>query len=99
MTDSRLIYAYFNSFVCPQVDRIAYQTAAVLENTYYGTGVPLPSDGPYDYWDEQKMEGRGLLSMKHVAYLSGIGTFGKSTLLLNREYGNRLLIGCVLTDL
>lgn len=99
MANSRLIYSYFNSFACPQVDRIAYQTAALLESTYHGTGVPLPSDVPYDYWDEEKMEGRGLLSMKHVAYLSGIGTIGKSTLLLNRKYGNRLIIGCVLTDL
>ncbi len=99
ITDSRLIYSYFNSFACPQVDSIAYHTAVVLENTYHGLGVPLPSDGPYDYWDEEKMEGRGLLSMKHVAYLSGIGTFGKNTLLLNREYGNRLVIGCVLTNL
>ena len=99
IADSRLIYSYFNNFACPQVDSIAYHTAVVLENTYHGLGVPLPSDGPYDYWDEDKMEGRGLLSMKHVAYLSGMGTFGKSTLLLNREFGNRLVIGCVLTNL
>lgn len=97
--DSRLIYSYYNSFACPQADRIAYQTAVFLENVYHGTGVPLPSDGPYDYWNEEKLEGRGLLSMKHAAYLSGIGTFGKSTLLLNKTYGNRLVIGCVLTDL
>ena len=97
--DSRLIYSYFNNFVCPQVDHIAYQTAVVLENAYCGTGVPLPCDGPYDYWNEEKMAGRGLLSMKHAAALAGIGTLGKSTLLLNRDYGNRLVIGCVLTDL
>lgn len=99
MADSQLIYAYFNNFTSPQVDWIAFQTAAFLEKTYHGTGVPLPSDGPYDDWDEEKMKGRGLLSMKHAAYLCGIGTFGKSTLLLNSEYGNRLVIGSVLTDL
>lgn len=99
VANPQLIYSYFNYFACPQVDRIAFQAAAFLEKTYHGMGVPLPSDGPYEYWDEEKMEGRGLLSMKHAAYLSGIGTFGKSTLLLNREYGNRLVIGCVLTNL
>lgn len=99
MADSRLIYSYYNYFACPQVDRITFQTAAFLEKIYHGTGVPLPSDGPYEYWDEEKMEGRGLLSMRHAAYLSGIGTFGKNKLLLNRDYGNRLIIGCVLTDL
>lgn len=99
MANSGLIYSHFNSFICPQVDRIALQTAALLESSYHGIGVPLPCDVPYDYWDEEKMEGRGLLSMKHVAYLSGLGTLGKSTLLLNKKYGNRLIIGCVLTDL
>lgn len=99
MANARLIYAYYNSFACPLVDRIAFQTAVCLENTYHGTGVPLPSDGPYDEWNEEKMAGHGLLSMKHAACLSGIGALGKSTLLLNREFGNRLVIGCVLTDL
>ena len=99
MVDSRLIYSHFNAFACPRVDHIAYRTADLLEKTYRGTGVPIPCDGPYDYWDEEKMEGRGLLSMKHIAFFSGIGTFGKNTLLINREYGNRLIIGCVLTDL
>jgi epoxyqueuosine reductase QueG len=97
--DSRLIYAYFNGLACPQVDHIAYQTATFLEKTYRGIGVPITCDAPYDYWDEEKMEGRGLLSMKHAAVLAGIGTFGKNTLLINKDYGNRLIIGCVLTDL
>lgn len=97
--NSPLIYSHYNNFACPQVDRIAFETAAFIETTYHGTAVPLPCDAPYDYWDEEKMEGRGLLSMKHVAYLSGIGTLGKNTLLLNRTYGNRLILGCVLTDL
>lgn len=99
MVDSRLIYAHFNSFACPLVDQIAYQTADLLEKAYRGTGVPIPCDTPYDYWDEEKMEGRGLLSMRHLAYFSGIGTLGKNSMLINKEYGNRLIIGCVLTDL
>lgn len=99
MVDSKLIYAHFNNFACPQVDHIAYQTANFLEKKYHVTGVPIPCDGPYDYWDVEKMEGRGLLSMKHAAVLSGIGTFGKNTLLINKDYGNRLIIGCILTDM
>jgi len=98
LSEPRLIYSYYNNFVCSQTDRIAFQTAAMLEKFYHGAAVPLPSDGPYDYWNEEKMEGRGLLSMKHAAFFAGIGSFGKSSLLLNRDYGNRLVIGCVLTD-
>lgn len=99
MGNSRLIYSHFNNFACPQVDQIAYKTANLLEKMYDGIGVPVPCDVPYDYWEEEKMEGRGLLSMKHIGYLAGIGTLGKNTLLINKVYGNRLVIGCVLTNL
>jgi epoxyqueuosine reductase QueG len=37
--------------------------------------------------------------MKHAAVLAGLGTLGKNTLLLNRDYGNLLVIGAVLTNL
>jgi epoxyqueuosine reductase QueG len=97
--DPRFIYSHFNYLACPQVDRIAFETANFLEKTYHRMGVPIPSDAPYDYWNEEKMEGRGLLSMKHAAVLAGIGTLGKNTLLINKDFGNRLIIGCVLTDL
>jgi epoxyqueuosine reductase QueG len=61
--------------------------------------VPLPSDSPCEYWDKEKLEGRGLISMKHAAVLAGLGTLGKSTLLLNDKYGNLLTLGAVLTEL
>ena len=36
--------------------------------------------------------------MKHVAVACGIGQIGKSSLLLNLEYGNRLTLGAILTN-
>mgnify|MGYP002345829121 FL=1 len=81
------------------MDRIAYLAAIEIERSYNGFAVPIPSDGPYDYWDTDNMEGRGLISMKHAAVLAGLGTLGKSTLLLNRQYGNMLNLGAVLTNL
>ena len=59
----------------------------------------MPCDNPYEYWDEDKLEGKGLISMKHTAILCGIGALGKNTLLLNPKYGNELTIGAILTDL
>lgn len=38
-------------------------------------------------------------SMKHTAVACGLGSIGKSSLLINKEYGNRLVIGAILTDL
>ncbi len=97
--DPRLIYEHFNESVFPKVDEIAFQLSKHFEEEYDGIGVPIPCDEPYEYWDADKKEGKGLLSMKHAAVNAGLGNIGKSTLLLNPKYGNRLTIGVVLTDL
>ncbi len=97
--EPRLVYGHFNYGVCPDVDRIAFNASKELERLYGGYAVPVPSDGPYEYWDAEKLEGRGLISMKHAAVLAGLGTLGKNTLLLNETYGNLLTLGAILTDL
>jgi len=96
---SRIIYEHFNSIGPVELDRIAYFASIEIEKYYNGFAVPVPADGPYDYWDKEKLEGRGTISMKHAALLAGIGTLGKNTLLMNSQYGNMLSIGAVLTDL
>lgn len=97
--DSRLIYAHFNEKSCTMVDKIAFQTAILIEKDYDKIAVPLPCDTPYEYWDEERMEGRGLISMKHAAEQAGLGRIGKNSLLINKQYGNMLTIGAVLTNI
>ncbi len=98
--DPRLIYQHFNESVANHmIDQISLKLAKALEQRFGCHAVPIPCDNPYEYWDAEHMEGRGLLSMKHAAVQAGLGTMGKNTLLLNREYGNMLNIGVVLTDL
>jgi hypothetical protein len=53
------------------LDIIAYLASNEIEKTYHGIAVPIPSDGPYDYWDEKNLEGRGIISIKHAAILAG----------------------------
>jgi epoxyqueuosine reductase QueG len=97
--DPRIIYGHFNDSSFPEVDAIAYKTAKEVERLYQGCAIPIPSDGPYEYWDMERLEGRGILSMKHAAVLAGLGALGKSTMLLNEKYGNLLGLGAVLTEL
>lgn len=97
--DPRLIYEHYNYLACSKVDEIAFHLAKYLEEEHGGTGVPIPCDGPYEYWNADKKEGKGLLSMKHAAINAGLGNIGKNTLFLNSKFGNRLVIGVVLTDL
>lgn len=96
---SRLIYSYFNGDACNILDRIALASSKKIEETFDCIAVPVPSDGPYEYWEAETMTGKGLLSMKHVGVQCGLGTLGKNDLLINPEYGNLLIIGAILTDL
>lgn len=95
----RIIYKHFNHITPVELDRIGYMAAQEIERSHGAIAVPVPSDDPYEYWDANKLEGRGLLSLKHASVQAGIGTLGKSTLLLNKQYGTRLNIGAVLLDL
>ncbi len=93
-----ILYNHANNLAQAEADRIALRLAAGLERTCGGVAVSLPGDSPYEYWDAPRKEGRGILSMKHAAVLAGIGTLGKSTLLLSRRFGTRIDLSAVLTD-
>lgn len=64
-----------------------------------GQAIPIPGAEPYEFWDEDNREGRGILSLKHAAELAGLGRIGKNTLLINETFGNQLWLGAVVTDL
>lgn len=95
----RLIYGHFNGLSASMADQIALKGAALLEREFGAAAMPIPCDGPYEEWDAETMTGKGTLSMKHAAVACGLGQLGKSSLLLNPVYGNRLTLGLILTDL
>jgi len=90
-------YSHFNNLIKPLLDQAVLNMATHLEIAGYCT-VPLPCDDPYDYWDEEKMEGRGILSMRHAARMAGLGILGKNTLLIHPVFGNLLRLGALLTS-
>jgi len=95
----RLLYGYFNGKISSSIDDLELRLAKELEVRYNCMAVPVPSDAPNEYWEAESMTAKGLISMRHTAVLCGLGSIGKSSLLLNSEYGNRLILGAVLTDL
>ena len=95
----RLVYAHYNTLSCAQVDEISFRAAKFIEQTFQAKAVPLPCDAPYEYWEEERMEGRGLLSMKHAAMHAGLGSIGKNGLFSCQEYGGRVTLGCILCDI
>lgn len=96
--NSRIIYLKAMEEALKELDKISYLGSVMIEDEG-GIAVPIPSDSPFEYWDEDKKEGKGLISIKHAAVLAGIGRIGKNTLLINKEYGNMIMLGGVLTNL
>ena len=96
-TESPVPYTFASSVTLQEVFRVTYGLTLRLED-YGVTAVPIPSE-PYEHWDEEKQEGRGLMSLKHIGYLAGLGVLGKNTLLTNDRYGNLITLGAVLVDI
>jgi epoxyqueuosine reductase QueG len=79
------------------LDLIAHRIARYLEETG-ARAVPVPADEPYRHWEPERLYGRGDLSHRHAAQAAGLGALGKSSLLITREYGNRVHLVSIVTD-
>lgn len=94
----RIVYTKATDANLNELDRICYLAGLEIEKLG-GRTVPVPSDSPYEYWDQNSLEGRGLMSLRHAALLAGIGSMGKNTLIINKKYGNMINFGAILTNL
>ena len=94
----RIVYNRANVISLEEADRLAYQAALVIES-FGAVAVPLPADSPYDYWEEDNLRGRGIMSLRHAAVLAGLGRLGRNTLVVNERLGNMMSLGAVLTNL
>ncbi|RJP66793.1 MAG: epoxyqueuosine reductase [Candidatus Abyssobacteria bacterium SURF_17] len=90
-------YTFVNTMMTQEVDRLTMQISLKLEALGI-ENVPIPSDDPYEHWEAERSYGRAILSLKHAAYLAGLGVLGKNTLLMNEQYGNMIQIGAVLLE-
>ncbi|WP_088186575.1 hypothetical protein [Desulfosporosinus sp. FKA] len=61
-----------------RLDYIASDVAVFVEKVG-GKAIPIPADGPYNYWDEENHRGMGDLSHKHAAQAAGLGILGKNS--------------------
>ena len=89
-------YSVIEEIALHETHRIALELALFIESFGYNA-VIVPSE-PYDYWDEENKTGKGLVSLKHIAFKCGLGSWGKNHLIYNAQIGNLMKIGAVLTD-
>ncbi len=72
----RIAYHHFSNMTLVQVDDIALAASHAIERLG-GRAVPVPCDSPYEYWDAERREGRGILSMRHAAVAGRSWRFGQ----------------------
>lgn len=84
-----------NAMAMQKMDRITYEISFTLDKLGV-KNVMIPTDDPYLYWDNDRQEGRGILSLRHAGYLAGLGKLGRNNLLINKDYGNMIQIGALL---
>lgn len=93
---SLIPYSVSDATALSESHRIAFELSLYIESKGF-QAVMVPSE-PYTYWDAENLTGKGLVSLKQLAYKCGLGVYGKNHLLYNPEIGNLMKIGAVLTD-
>jgi epoxyqueuosine reductase len=95
---SAIPYTTASDVILAQVTRIVVLLCSAIEQRIGAQAVPIPSE-PYEYWDANRREGKGLLSLKHAGWLAGLGVITRNSLLTNKDYGNRICLGAALVDI
>jgi epoxyqueuosine reductase QueG len=75
------------------LDLTGLQLSLYLEGLGF-SAAPVPSYAPLIF---RGVEPRGILSLKHAAWLAGLGAFGRSGMVYHPSYGARLRLGAVVT--
>ncbi len=98
LSQSPIPYTVTNDVILSEVLKITCALCCRLEQEDGVLAVPVPSE-PYEYWDEENRQGRGILSLRHAGYMAGLGALGKNTLLTNTAFGNRIVLGAALLNI
>lgn len=97
MAKNPVPYTHAAYLIYSELDRIGLSLCRKLEDINI-QAVPVPTDTPYLYWDAKRTHGMGIISLRHAGYLAGLGFLGRNTLLINKEFGNMVYIGAVLSS-
>ena len=83
-------FTHMSTLGMQKMDLITYDISLELDNLGL-KNILIPTDDPYLYWDNEKQEGRAILSLRHVGYLAGLGKLGRNNLLINKFHLNNNL--------
>jgi epoxyqueuosine reductase len=95
--ESCVPYTHINTLVMQTVDLMTFQISSDLESIHV-KNIIIPTDDPYESWDDDNKTGRAILSLRHAGHLAGLGVIRRNNLLSNNLFGNMIQIGAILTD-
>jgi|GEM_PF-4125840 len=79
LAQSPVPYTHAAYLIYAELDRLGLALCRALEERGL-RAVPVPCDTPYLHWEPERSHGRGILSMRHAAWLAGLGILGRSRL-------------------
>src|SRR5271154_6328604 len=86
---------YIDMLVLRKMDKVAYQIAEELEDAGHPSFVTAAQETEWSY----KRASYGRLSTRHLGVESGLGTLGLEVNILTPEYGPRIYLTGILTEL
>ncbi|MEE8395596.1 MAG: hypothetical protein V3S29_06040 [bacterium] len=86
---------YMDMLVLRRMDKISYRLAEKLEQAGYPSFVTAAQETDWDY----KRASYGRLSTRHLGIEAGLGTFGLEVNILTPEFGPRIYLTGILTEL
>ena len=86
---------YIDMLVLRKMDRIAYNLAEALEKSGHPSFVTAAQETDWSY----KKASYGRLSTRHLGIEAGLGTFGLEVNILTPEFGPRIYLTGILTEL
>lgn len=86
---------YMDMLVLRRMDKIAYRIAEALEREGHPAFVTAAQETDWEY----KRASYGRLSTRHLGIEAGLGTFGLEVNILTPEFGPRIYLTGILTDL
>ena len=86
---------YMDMLVLRKMDKVAYRLASELENAGHPTFVTAAQETDWNY----KRASYGRLSTRHLGVEAGLGTLGLEVNILTPEFGPRVYLTGILTEL
>ncbi len=96
--ENRPTISYFHSYRTANayLDNISFKICRLIESKYGYNAFPVPAS---QSTADDKSSYKSVFSHKTAARLSGLGFIGKSALFITKEYGSKVRLATVLTDM